>query len=54
MIAWGIGLIVLGLILAVIGFGAGGLVQWIGWILLGVGIILAIIHAIGRAGTHHH
>lgn len=52
MIFWGILLIVVGLILGATGFfGVAGIVQTIGWILLAVGVILAIVYAIGRAGA---
>ena len=50
MIGWGIALIVIGLILGVTGFfGIGGMLQYVGWILLAIGVILAIVYAIGGA-----
>lgn len=58
LIAWGLGLIIIGLILGMTGFfGVAGVVQTIGWILLAVGVVLAIVYAVGRAGagtTHRH
>lgn len=56
LIMWGIALIVLGLLLSITGFfGVAGIVQTIGWILLAVGVVLAIVYAISHAGarTHH-
>jgi hypothetical protein len=52
LIGLGIALIIIGLILGLTGaFGIGGLLQWVGWLLLLVGIVLAIVHVIGRAGA---
>lgn len=52
LIAWGIGLIIIGLILGLTGvFGVASIVQTLGWILLAVGVILAIVYAVGRAGA---
>lgn len=51
LIGWGIGLIVVGLLLGLLGvtgaFAIGAL-QWLGWLLLIVGIVLAIVHYAGR------
>lgn len=48
LLAFGIVLIVLGVILAatnLLGFAAlGGTLVWLGWICLGIGIVLAILH----------
>lgn len=55
LIWWGLALIIVGLILGAIGFGASGMISYIGWILLAVGVVLAIIHvAAGRRHAHHH
>lgn len=52
MISWAIILFIIGLIAVALGFGGvGGMAMNIGWILLVVGVILFIIHAItGRGG----
>ncbi len=45
-------LLVIGLIAAALGFGGlGGIAMNVGWILLAVGVILLLIHAIRRATT---
>lgn len=55
LIFWGIALIVLGLLLSITGFfGVAGIVQTLGWILLAVGVVLAIVYAISRAGARPH
>lgn len=47
MISWAITLFIIGLIAVALGFGGvGSMALNIGWILLVVGVILAIIHAI--------
>lgn len=52
LIGLGLALIIIGLIIGLTGaFGIGGLLQWVGWLLLLVGIVLAIVHAVGRAGA---
>jgi hypothetical protein len=52
LIGWGLALIIIGLVLGLTGaFGVGGALQWIGWLLLIVGIVLAIVHAIQRPTT---
>lgn len=49
LIGLGIALILIGLLLGLSGFfGLASIFQTIGWILLVVGIVLAIIHALGR------
>ena len=51
MISWAITLFVIGLIAVALGFGGvGGLALNIGWVLLGIGVILAIIHAVSGRG----
>lgn len=50
MIGLGIALIVIGLLLGLTGFfGVAGIVQTIGWILLAVGVVLAIVYAVTNA-----
>ncbi len=50
LIGLGIALIVIGLLLSISGlFGLAGAFQTIGWIVLAVGIVLAIVYAVGRA-----
>jgi len=52
LIFWGLLLIVAGLLLGATGWlGLAGIFQTIGWILLAVGIVLAIVYAVGRAGS---
>jgi len=53
MISWASTLFIIGLIALALGFGGvGSIALNIGWVLLGVGVILAIIHAIsGRRGV---
>jgi hypothetical protein len=52
LIGLGIALILIGLILGLTGaFGLGGVLVWIGWLMLIVGVILAIVYAVGRAGS---
>jgi len=47
MISWAIAFLIIGLIAVALGFGGvGGLAMNIGWILLAVGIVLFLIHAI--------
>ncbi len=54
LIWWGLALIVIGLLLGLFGIGGGGVLTYIGWILLAVGVVLAIIHvAAGRSHAHH-
>lgn len=54
MIVLGILLILLGLVLAVTGFfGVASIVQILGWIVLAVGIALALIHAFGNTTRRH-
>ena len=56
MIGLGIVLILIGLLLAATGFfGVAGIVQTIGWIILAVGVVLAIVHAFsGSQARHDH
>lgn len=50
LLGTGIALVVIGLLLALFGFfGVGGVVQTIGWVVLGLGVVLAIIHALSGA-----
>lgn len=45
MISWAITLFIIGLIAVALGFGGvGAMALNIGWVLLGIGVILAIIH----------
>ena len=47
MITWAILLLIIGLVCVALGFGGiGGIAMNIGWILLAVGVILFIIHAV--------
>jgi len=47
MISWAITLLIIGLIAVALGFGGiGGLAINIGWLLLGIGVVLFLIHAI--------
>ena len=47
MISWAITLFIIGLIAVALGFGGvGAMALNIGWVLLGIGVILAIIHFI--------
>ncbi|MAS92966.1 MAG: DUF1328 domain-containing protein [Verrucomicrobiales bacterium] len=47
MITWAVLLLIVGLIAVALGFGGvGGLAMNIGWILLGVGLVLLLINAI--------
>lgn len=48
---WGIVLIVVGLLLSVSGFFAGSVLVNIGWLLLIVGIVLALISALSGGRT---
>lgn len=52
LIVWGIALIIIGLLLGLTGFfGVASIFATIGWILLAVGVVLAIIYAVSRAGS---
>ena len=52
LIWWGVVLIAIGLLLGLTGaFGMGGALQYLGWILLIVGVVLAIIHAFSGRRT---
>lgn len=45
LIGLGIALVIVGLLLGLTGFlGIASIFQYIGWILLGIGVILAIVH----------
>lgn len=55
LIGLGIALILIGLLLALTGFiGVASIVQTIGWIALAIGVVLAIVYAIGRTRHHTH
>lgn len=54
MIGLGIALILVGLLLSLTGFfGLASIFQTIGWILLAVGVVLAIVYALGGARHRH-
>lgn len=51
MISWAIILFLVGLVAVALGFGGvGSLAINIGWVLLAVGIVLFLVHAIGGRG----
>jgi hypothetical protein len=55
MIGLGIALILIGLLLGLTGFfGLGGIFTTIGWIILVVGLVLAVIDAVGRGRRRRH
>ena len=52
MISWAIIFFIIGLIAVALGFGGvGGLAMNIGWILLAIGVVLFIVHAISGRRT---
>ncbi len=52
LIRLGIVLIIVGVLLSVTGlFGSGGPIQYLGWVVLAIGVILAILHDAG--GRRH-
>jgi hypothetical protein len=53
LIGWGIALVIIGLVLGLLGVAGflAGTLQWLGWLVLLVGIVLAIVHFAGRGRT---